>query len=125
MQSSLADPAGSDPLVAAMLWLQGSLLGTVATVIAIIAVAVIGLMMLSGRVNWRYGATVITGCFILFGASGIAAGIRSAASGRDTGYMPTAPAPYIAPPAPPPPPVPVPSRPPGYDPYAGAAPRNL
>jgi type IV secretory pathway VirB2 component (pilin) len=55
---SLADPAGSDPLVAAVGWLQGTLLGTVATTIAIIAVAVIGMMMLNGRINWRSGATV-------------------------------------------------------------------
>ena len=33
------------------------------------AVAAIGFMMLTGRMNWRYGATVILGCFILFGAT--------------------------------------------------------
>jgi hypothetical protein len=31
-------------------------------------------MMLTGRINWRYGVTVILGCFILFGASSIVAG---------------------------------------------------
>jgi type IV secretion system protein VirB2 len=29
--------------------------------------------------NWRFGATVIIGCFILFGASAIVSGIQSAA----------------------------------------------
>ena len=57
------------------------MLGTVATVVAVIAVAVVGLMMLTGRMNWRYGATVILGCFILFGAASIVAGIQSAAAG--------------------------------------------
>ena len=38
-------------------------------------------MMLTGRLNWRYGATVILGCFILFGAAAIVAGIRTAATG--------------------------------------------
>jgi type IV secretion system protein VirB2 len=79
-QSTLADPAGSGVLVSAVRWLQGTLLGTVATVVAVIAVAVVGLMMLTGRINWRYGATVIIGCFILFGAASIVAGIQSTAS---------------------------------------------
>lgn len=74
------DPAGSGAIVGAMHWLQGTLLGTVATVAAVIAVAVVGLMMLSGRMNWRYGATVILGCFILFGAASIVGGIQSTAA---------------------------------------------
>lgn len=73
------DPAGSGPINNALLWLQGTLLGTVATVIAVMAVASIGFMMLTGRMNWRFGATVIIGVFILFGATTIVAGIQSAA----------------------------------------------
>ena len=80
-QPGYADPAGSGPIVGAINWIQGTLLGTVATVVAVIAVAVVGLMMLTGRMNWRYGATVILGCFILFGAASIVAGIQSAAAG--------------------------------------------
>ena len=78
-QDSYSDPAGSGVLVSAVGWLQGTLLGTVATVVAVIAVATVGLLMLTGRINWRYGATVILGCFILFGASSIVAGIQSTA----------------------------------------------
>jgi type IV secretion system protein VirB2 len=73
------DPAGSGPVVAALLWLQGTLLGNVATAVAVMAVAAVGFMMLTGRLNWRFGASVIIGCFILFGASAIVAGIQSAA----------------------------------------------
>ncbi len=80
-QVGYADPAGSGPIVGAIGWIQGTLLGTVATVVAVIAVAVVGLMMLTGRMNWRYGASVILGCFILFGAASIVAGIQSAAGG--------------------------------------------
>jgi type IV secretion system protein VirB2 len=80
-QVGYSDPAGSGPIVGAINWIQGTLLGTVATVVAVIAVAVVGLMMLTGRMNWRYGATVILGCFILFGAASIVAGIQSAAGG--------------------------------------------
>ena len=79
-QSETYDPAGSGPIVGAMHWLQGTLLGTVATVAAVIAVAVVGFMMLTGRMNWRYGLTVILGCFILFGAASIVAGIQSTAA---------------------------------------------
>ena len=75
----LADPAGSGVIVAAVRWLEGTLLGTIATVVAVIAVASVGLLMLTGRINWRYGATVILGCFILFGAASIVAGIQSTA----------------------------------------------
>ncbi|HEX4695298.1 TrbC/VirB2 family protein [Sphingomonas sp.] len=78
-QDTLSDPAGSGVLVSAVRWLQGTLLGTVATVVAIIAVASVGFLMLTGRINWRYGATVIVGCFILFGAASIVAGIQSTA----------------------------------------------
>ena len=80
MAGSLADPAGSGVIVAAVRWLEGTLLGTIATVVAIIAVASVGFLMLTGRINWRYGATVILGCFILFGAASIVAGIQSTAS---------------------------------------------
>lgn len=79
-QDAPGDPAGSGALVSAVQWLQGTLLGTVATVVAVIAVAAVGLMMLTGRINWRYGATVILGCFIVFGAASIVAGIQSTTS---------------------------------------------
>ena len=76
------DPQGSGPILNAVEWMQGTLLGNVATVAAVIAVAAVGFMMLTGRMNWRYGATVILGCFILFGAASIVGGIRQAALGR-------------------------------------------
>jgi type IV secretion system protein VirB2 len=113
----LTDPPGSSAIVAALAWLQGTLLGTVATTIAVIAVASIGLMMLSGRVNLRYGLTVIAGAFILFGASAIVAGLQASLAGIDRAPAPAvaeAPPPMVAaPPAPP--------RPANRDPYAGAS----
>lgn len=72
-------PQGSGPILAAIQWIQGTLLGNVATSVAVIAVAVVGFMMLSGRMNWRHGITVILGCFIVFGAAAIVAGIQAAA----------------------------------------------
>ena len=73
------DPAGSSPITGALLWIQGTLLGNLATTAAVIAVAVVGLLMLTGRIDWKRGVTVIVGAFILFGAASIVAGIRSAA----------------------------------------------
>ncbi|MEQ6334401.1 TrbC/VirB2 family protein [Sphingobium sp. MK2] len=73
------DPAGSGAIVGAVGWLQDTLLGTVATTVAVISVAFVGLMMLTGRMNWRHGVSVILGCFILFGAATIVAGIQSTA----------------------------------------------
>ena len=79
-QSTEANPQGSGPIVAALGWLQGTLMGNVATAVAVMAVAAVGFMMLTGRLNWRMGATVIIGCFVLFGASAIVSGIQSAAA---------------------------------------------
>jgi type IV secretion system protein VirB2 len=66
-QSVALDPAGSNVILNAVGWLEGTLLGNVATALAVIAVGATGLMMLTGRIDWRRGATVVVGCFIVFG----------------------------------------------------------
>ena len=76
-----SDPAGSSPLIAALNWVQGTLLGNLATTAAVIAVAAVGFMMLTGRMDWRRGLTVVIGAFIIFGAVSIVAGIRSFSGG--------------------------------------------
>ena len=80
-QVQAADPAGSSPILAALNWVQNTLLGNVATSAAVIAVAAVGFMMLTGRIEWKRGLTVIVGAFIIFGAVTIVAGIRSMAGG--------------------------------------------
>lgn len=115
--SMLADPDGSSALVAAAAWVQGTLLGTVATTVAVVAVASVGFLMLSGRVSFRHGATVIAGCFVLFGASSIVGGITGVAGSDGAAAQAYA--------APPPVPVAEPSVAASsaapYDPYAGAS----
>lgn len=103
--------------MAAVNWLEGTLLGIVATTIAIIAVAGIGLMALFGRVSVRQSVATILGCFILFGASSIAAGIASVTQGETASGFEAPPVVRadVAPPSRPP------DRPANYDPYAGAA----
>ena len=78
-QTAPLNPPGSGPILASVNWIQGTLLGNVATAVAVIAVAIVGFMMLTGRMNWRHGITVIVGCFILFGAAAIVAGLQTAA----------------------------------------------
>jgi type IV secretory pathway VirB2 component (pilin) len=114
---SLADPDGSRPLVAAVRWIEGAALGTIATSVALIAVASIGFLMLNGRLPLRRGATVIAGCFILFGAPIIANGLIGAGGSGPVQEI------AAAPPAPvtPTPVIPAAKPPPTYDPYAGAA----
>ncbi|MBB5986642.1 TrbC/VirB2 family protein [Sphingobium lignivorans] len=116
---SLSEPADESVLLAAVRWLEHTLLGTLATTVAIIAVAALGFMLLAGRVDYRRGATVIMGCFVLFGASAIAAGIQSAQSAIAGNEI--SPEAEVARMDPPPPPVTVPPQLPSYDPYAGAS----
>jgi len=80
-QAVSTNPAGSGPINAALEWVQGTLLGNLATTAAVIAVAVVGFLMLTGRIEWWRGLTVVIGCFIVFGAAAIVAGIRSVAGG--------------------------------------------
>lgn len=114
MADALSAPAGSAALIGAAQWVQGTLLGTLATTVAVIAVAWIGFGMLTGRINLQRGAIVILGCFIVFGAPMIAAGLMRA--GEAGGGARVA----IVVPPPPPSAQPVPTPAP-YDPYAGAS----
>jgi len=120
----LADPVGSRPIVAAVEWLEQTVLGTIATTIAVVAVAGVGMRMLTGRLEIRRGIVVIVGCFFLFGASSIVAGLQSAVAGdtdaeavASARVEETSPLPAVLPiPGPS-----VPQQPGHYDPYAGAA----
>lgn len=114
---SLANPTGSSPILAGVRWIQDTMLGEVASIVAIVAVAGVGAAMLTGRIELRRGLTVVLGCFLLFGASLVADGIRRALDmGVGDGSNPiVATITASAPPA-----VPVSHKPPD-DPYAGAS----
>lgn len=109
----------SSVIAAAMDWLQSIFVGDVATAIAVVAVAGFGLLLLTGRLPKRRGVQLIVGCFIIFGAPSIAAGILMA---LNIDSDPRVVEPVNSPPtaivaaAPPPQSPAVP-----YDPYAGAA----
>lgn len=111
---SLFIPQGHGALENAVGWMTGTLLGSIATALCIIAIAILGLMMLTGRFPVRQGLRVILGCFLLLGAPVVAAafgGIWQQASSPP-------PAPSIAVSEP----DPRADLPPAdYDPYAGAS----
>jgi type IV secretion system protein VirB2 len=73
-------PQGSGPLVAAVNWVVALMTGPIAISVGVVAVAICGFMMLTGRLNWKHGLTVLVGLFIVFGAPAIVAGIRGAAN---------------------------------------------
>jgi type IV secretion system protein VirB2 len=112
-------PSTSNVVAAAVQWLQGTLLGSIATTIAVIAVACVGILLVSGRLDVRRAAQVIFGCFTIFGASAIASGLVNVMTGSGQtspgGFAAPAPIPANA--------VVIPRAQPAvpYDPYAGAA----
>jgi type IV secretion system protein VirB2 len=111
---------GDSPQIGALTiaanWAQDVILGTTATTTAIIAVSIVGLMLLSGRIDVRRAATVLIGCFVLFGAPVIGAGIMSMLGGGDLPPARTELQAADALPLPTPAPRSTP-----YDPYAGAS----
>lgn len=83
MKAGVLSPVGQDagrakgipvmsPLIEAAKWVEALLLGQVGTVVAILAVAWTGALMLQGRLALLTGLRVVMGCFILFGAPVIA-----------------------------------------------------
>lgn len=110
--SGSSEPAA---LLAAVTWFQAVLLGAPATAIAIVAVAALGIAIMAGRIDLRRGATTTIGCFILFGAPAIAAGIMESLS-AETVAIPVAQTKSVTLPS-----SPYVSNNPAFDPYAGAA----
>lgn len=77
--AQVSSPQGSGPIAAAVNWVLAVMTGPIAISVGVIAVAFVGFMMLTGRLNWKYGLTVLVGLFIVFGAPAIVAGIQGAA----------------------------------------------
>jgi type IV secretory pathway VirB2 component (pilin) len=115
-QASLFDAPPEPVLGAAGEWTQGVLGGSLATALCVIAVAILGLLLLSGRLRVRRSVDVVLGCFLLLGAGLLAVQLQHLASGAGGagprgGEQVIVPEPAETPPLPPA----------GYDPYAGAS----
>jgi type IV secretory pathway VirB2 component (pilin) len=118
MNDMMVDGASQRPIDSAVYWIQGALMAEVASIIAVIAVASVGLLLLSGRLDLRRGMQAVFGCFVLFGASSIASGIMQAMSATAP-VIETSSAQQVVPDAPSIPPISQNNV--SYDPYAGAA----
>ncbi len=108
-------PPATSAITSSATWISDLVFGSLATTIAIIAVAAVGFAMLSGRINLRRGLSVIFGCFLLFGAKSIATGLQAAATSQSLATTANVPPPpnYTRS---------APANPQtGYDPYAGAS----
>ncbi|MEX0342684.1 MAG: TrbC/VirB2 family protein [Erythrobacter sp.] len=95
------------------MWINGLLLGSLATGLCILAVSLVGLLMLMGQMPIRQGMRVVLGCFVLLGAPAIGTGL----SGAWQSAAPAEPEPMVI--------MPAEARtslpPANYDPYAGAS----
>lgn len=80
VQQSLFEAGGGAPMVESARWVEGVMLGEIALVVCVIAVAFIGALMLIGQLPLRDGARVVVGCFVLLGAPVIAAGFMGGGS---------------------------------------------
>ena len=76
--SSLFDAPAEPPIDGALGWIEGTLLGQAAVSLCVIAVAIVGLTMLTGRLPLRKGLRVVLGCFVLLSAGAIVRGISGA-----------------------------------------------
>lgn len=120
MRASIDLPANSgSAFVTAVHWVEAALTGSIATAVATVAVASLGYLAFMGRMDFRRAAQVVLGCFILFGASLIAAGLQGIASQFSDGTSAPEPSEIATSPVK----LPEQNRPairPAHDPYAGA-----
>jgi type IV secretion system protein VirB2 len=112
--------AGDGSLVAASRWLTDLLAGQIATTVAVLAVAFVGVRMLTGRLSVKAALRVVVGCFVLFGSSVLVKGLILAARDAGTPMAPPSATSYQAPPRPTP--IAPPSSGNPFDPYSTVTP---
>lgn len=102
-----------DSVPVAAAWVEHLLSGTVALAVATIAVALLGLALMTGRVTARRGLEVVAGIFLIFGAPVVSAGLLGERTVSRDAAAPIPPQGAAV--------ATVPPRPSVYDPYAGAS----
>lgn len=75
------DAPADPPIDGALGWIESTLLGQAAVSVCVIAVAIVGLTMLTGRLPLRQGLRVVLGCFVLLSAGVIVQGISGVWTG--------------------------------------------
>ncbi|MEP5937338.1 MAG: TrbC/VirB2 family protein [Erythrobacter sp.] len=117
--ASLLDPPYDPSVQSSLDWISGMLMGEIAIAVSVVGVAIVGFIMLTGRLPLRRGVQVIIGCFVLLGAPALAASFTEFWQGSVVDAQPltySTEAEAIAPRE---------DLPPAqYDPYAGASLRN-
>ncbi|MDZ4058033.1 MAG: TrbC/VirB2 family protein [Polynucleobacter sp.] len=108
--------ASISALVEAVQWAVAALTGSLATAAATLAVASFGYLVFMGQMDLRRAAQVILGCFILFSAPKIAAGLIGLGTLSPNGHVESTLPPSIKLPS-----LPQPNSHPTHDPYAAAA----
>ena len=115
MPSIIVASQHEESIVKAVGWIESMLLGSTATTVAILAVAILGLGMLWGRFDMRGAGRIALGAFILFGAPLIAYQMTNSLRGGEP------PSPDYARQAAVPAAPDLPKNAPANDPYAGAS----
>lgn len=99
LQSALDQTTSGDAFAAAQ-WVNQIVLGPLGTSVAVIAVAWFGFALLAGRLTLRRGGLLALGCFVLFGAPGLARALIGLAQVGGTGAAPMSPQQLTVPPPP-------------------------
>ena len=115
LSASVVHPHGG-AIPTAVSWIEATLLGSAATSVAVLAIALLGMSMLWGRFDLRAAARVVLGAFFLFGAQLVAEQMMANMRGGEVAATDIVQQSAPLPPAPP-----IPKNAPAQDPYAGAA----
>lgn len=116
-QASLFNAPGQPVIEASATWVEQVVGGSTAVAISVIAIALLGFLMMTGRLVLRRATVVVLGCFVLLGSATLADALDQVARGsigtprsrdeRSSATLRTATAPPLPPAT--------------YDPYAGAS----
>jgi len=102
----------TDACLSAAIWIQHLLTGQAALALATIAIAILGLTVMAGRLPIRRGIEVVTGMFLIFGAATVAGELAHTEAQQPVAYVPLLRAPPVQ--------IALPTAS-AYDPYAGAS----
>ena len=74
LTSTLAAAQDLSPITTMLQSIGTALTGPVGRALGLVALAAVGILFLTGRMNWLYAASVVVGLVILFGAATILSG---------------------------------------------------
>lgn len=81
------DGGGEGAMESALQWMVGIFYGPVGTTIAVLAIALLGALMLQGRMPVKRGVQMVLGLFLFFGGASLAEVFVGQAPGRSVAAM--------------------------------------